>query len=232
MKTFPTLSQHEKIAALRAGGLHCTSDEVLDHVAAACTTRCFLRGEQINRQAEQPDGISWVFSGTVRMCQSSPNGREITISSLRGKGAFGVTATLDGLPFAANAHAESAVMLAFLPRPDLLRLLEEFPQLYAPLMAMMCDKLRQALTVVEALACLRLEVRLARRLLALAAPCERGDDAGVTSLATSQGELSRMLGASRQSINKHLQGWQTLGLIKIERRRLWIQDPEALRRIE
>jgi len=232
MKTSPALSREDRVAALRIGGLCDMPGEILDRVAAVCTTRRVLRGEQIHRCGELPDGISWVFSGRVRVCRSASNGREVTIATLRSAGAFGVAPALNGFPFSADIYADSDAALVFLSRIDLLELLEELPRLYAPLVSILCEKLRQALATLEDLACLRLEVRLAQRLLSLTTLVQSGrEGAAAVTLAASQDELSQMLGASRQSISKHLRGWQTRGLITIERRRLLIRDYEALKRI-
>lgn len=233
MKLTPELYVQDKVAALRGGGLCHMSAEALQRIAAECTTRRFSQGEQIHWRGQAPDGASWVFSGTVRLFRSSLNGREFTYARLRSAGVFGLLAALDDQPFSVDACAESAVKLAFLPKAALRRLLRETEGLDTALMSILCLKLRHTMDALGEHACVRLEVRLAERLLALAATSQHGTDGTcAVSLATSQDELSQLLGASRQSVNKHLQGWQAQGLIKIERRRLLIQDRDALSRIQ
>jgi CRP-like cAMP-binding protein len=49
------------------------------------------------------------------------------------------------------------------------------------------------------------------------------------SIAISQHELGRMLGLSRESINKQLSAWHRAGMIKVERASITILDEAALR---
>ena len=232
MKATPARAKPDKESSLGFGTLRGLPHEVIQSVAARCSTRHLLDGEQIHRRGDLPDGMYWVYGGQVRVSRASINGKEAIIAIVRRGEACGVMSCLDGLPYCADAHSDGETTLLFLSRLDLLQLLAEYPDLYAPLISMLCDKLRQALTAVEELSCLRLEARLAQRLLKLARLAHANFNAtGGMASGASQGELSKMLGASRQSISKHLQCWQTRGLIKIERRRVLIRDYDALTRI-
>jgi CRP/FNR family transcriptional regulator, cyclic AMP receptor protein len=48
------------------------------------------------------------------------------------------------------------------------------------------------------------------------------------ALRISQRELGNLVGASRESINKHLQDWKRSGIIGLENGAIVIRDPAAL----
>ena len=84
--------------------------------------------------------------------------------------------------------------------------------------------------MVEDAAFLPLDGRLAKRLLNLAELYgEDQDDGGVLiGLNLPQQELARMMGTSRESVNKQLQIWRAEGWIELARGRVTIHDHDAL----
>jgi len=50
-------------------------------------------------------------------------------------------------------------------------------------------------------------------------------------LRVSQAELARMLGVSREFVNKQLVTWRDAGIIELGRRRLVVRDREALEQL-
>ncbi|MEE8545288.1 MAG: helix-turn-helix domain-containing protein, partial [Alphaproteobacteria bacterium] len=74
--------------------------------------------------------------------------------------------------------------------------------------------------------------RLARRLLSLAHVygTEVADGTRI-KLRISQEDLGRMMGATRESINKELGAWQSQGVIAYSRGHITIRDAEVLERL-
>jgi CRP-like cAMP-binding protein len=72
--------------------------------------------------------------------------------------------------------------------------------------------------------------RLARVLLDLAARNGRAVDDGILiESRLTQGELAGMVGASRETVNRALRGFERDELIRWEANRILITDPERLR---
>jgi CRP/FNR family transcriptional regulator/CRP/FNR family cyclic AMP-dependent transcriptional regulator len=52
----------------------------------------------------------------------------------------------------------------------------------------------------------------------------------VISLRFTQQELATMVGATRESVNKHLRAFRARGIIDLERQRIVIRKPDDLQR--
>jgi CRP-like cAMP-binding protein len=78
----------------------------------------------------------------------------------------------------------------------------------------------------------RLETRLAKALVQLASGSGGGRQAGPPFLLrVSQQELSDIVGAARENVNKLLRAWQRAGLLELGKRRVVIRDLDALERL-
>ena len=61
--------------------------------------------------------------------------------------------------------------------------------------------------------------------------CPSVDSCGtVLGIRLNQSELAAMIGATRESVNKHLRAFRTRGVIEMQGHRIVIRDPSALRR--
>ena len=109
-------------------------------------------------------------------------------------------------------------------------MLESAPKLSVHLLGLLCQRLRLMSERIEDAAFLPLPARLAKRLLMLERHYGEGlaDGSRRIGLPISQSELGQLLGTSRESINKHLQGWRREGWIALERRHVVIRDVAAL----
>jgi CRP/FNR family cyclic AMP-dependent transcriptional regulator len=73
--------------------------------------------------------------------------------------------------------------------------------------------------------------RLAKRLLDLADKHGRAEGQGVAiDLKLTQQDLAAMVGATRESVNKHLGWMRDHGLIQLDRQRIVILKPDDLRK--
>jgi CRP-like cAMP-binding protein len=136
------------------------------------------------------------------------------------------------LPRTADARALEPADLLMIRRRDFLALLEREPKLSIHLLQLLCERLRQTNSLVEDAAFLSLSARLAKRLLSLATLYGEAAEEGVhIGLKLSQSSMARMLGTSRESVNKHLQEWVRAGYIDVARSSVTVKDREALQRI-
>jgi CRP/FNR family cyclic AMP-dependent transcriptional regulator len=144
-----------------------------------------------------------VMSGTVKITVPSSDGREAIITFLHRGEIFGEIALLDGQPRTADAVAMTDCDLMVIERRDFLGFVDSEPKVATKLIALLCAWLRTADARIEETAFLNLPARLARLLIQLL-----GDNAAAADnkkLAITQQKISEMLGASRESVNKHLQ---------------------------
>jgi CRP/FNR family cyclic AMP-dependent transcriptional regulator len=193
--------------------------------------RVYGRNELIFSQGDAGDGLYVVEAGHVSISRQNIEGDEVIITMQEPGEYFGELALFDQEPRSATATAVERATLLFLSRDAFRAFLEAHPRALFTCLEVVVQQLRRCTDLVDELALLDVRSRLARRLLRLL-------DQGVveTSLGSSshaelritQQHLASMTGATRESINKHLNALVDEGVIRLERGRIRIIDREAL----
>lgn len=203
------------------------SPEVVGRVALLASTRRCAAGEVLFMRGDEGDALYGVLSGRIRISNSSIAGKEVVLSIMQPGDVFGEMALLDGGDRTADAEAIGATELMVLRRADFLRLMKEDSNLAVQILKLVCLRLRQTNQRVEDSAFLDLPARLAKRLIQLDEDYATEDEPHAF-VAISQAELGAFLGASRESINKHLQVWRQEGWIELARGKVRVIDPASL----
>ncbi len=113
----------------------------LQRVRLAAQERVFEPDQVIFKEGDPGDGIYVIRDGTVQISAVvGPERRALT--SLGPGDLFGEMAVLDSDPRSATATAETRVAVFFIPREDLLQLLECIPRLAASLVREISRRLR------------------------------------------------------------------------------------------
>jgi CRP/FNR family transcriptional regulator, cyclic AMP receptor protein len=167
----------------------------------------------------QGDSMMAVLSGSVRISVSSPDGKELTLAIVQKDEIFGEIALLDRKERTADATAMTACRLAILERREILSFLEAHPAVLLRIVDMLCARLRRTDEQLAELALLPVPVRLAKALLRVAS---------TLPIQLSQRELGALVGATRESTNKCLRGWQSDGLVRMKKALITIVDRKGL----
>ncbi|MGE7470306.1 Crp/Fnr family transcriptional regulator [Bosea sp. NPDC003192] len=194
----------------------------IEKIAAVCRQRRLAPREVLFLKGDPGDGLYAIRRGLIRIGTVDDLGQQMTMNVLGGGDVFGEVTLLDGQARTADAVAMEETDMFFLPRPDFLSLLDREPPLARQLIALLCARLRDVIGRLEETRFLPSSIRLARRVLVLAA------DYG-TDVRASQDELASLTGVTRETVNRHLQDWKRSGVISLGRGRLLIQDVDALR---
>ena len=209
-------------ALLRLNPLFAGLDgEAIARIAALCTRRQLAAGEVLFVKGDEGDALYGIRRGQIRIATGTEAGKRLTLNVLGPGDLLGEIALLDGRPRTADAIAAEPTELFTVRRQDFLRLLEREPRIAVHLIELLCERVRWISERMEETALLPLEVRLARRIRALAA------DFG-TDLHISQEELGILLGVTRESVNRQLQQWRRDGIIELGRGRIRLLEPERL----
>jgi CRP-like cAMP-binding protein len=195
--------------------------EAIAKIAALCTARKLLDGETLFLKGDPGDALYGVRRGQIVIATTTDTGRQFTLNILGPGDIFGELALLDGQPRSADAIASGPVELFVIRRSDFQDLLARQPQITAKIIELLCERLRFSSERLEEASLLALKSRLARRLLRLAD--DFGDDVQIT-----QEELSVLVGAGRETVNRQLQKWRKSGLVELGRSRVRIIDPLRL----
>lgn len=179
-------------------------------------------GSRIFGPGRAPNSFLMMLQGSVRVQQVAENGREIVLYRVTaGDSCALTTACLMGYEeYQAEAIAETKVRAVAIPRAlfdELIASSREFRQfVFTAFSRRVTDLFR----IIEEVAFLRIDVRLAQSLLQLA-------DAHGHVEATHQ-QLANELGSAREVISRQVTEFQRRGWIRALRGSVEIADREAL----
>ena len=199
---------------------------------ATLMTRC-SRGQQILSPDDPPDRIHIIKQGRVRVYRLSPDGKQLTLDIYE-KGTVLGDMSLLGQGRLPEAYAEAlddGVICTITPN-ELRGLIERFPIIGVNIIRHLSRRLDSAERELEAMAYRRVDQRLARRLIDLAARFGVRTERGTLIQARlTQQELAEMVGTTRETLAHTLGDFRRNGLLDTSRHRVLIRDAERLAEI-
>lgn len=191
-----------------------------------CVMKSFTAGEVVIRQGDTADGLYGLLTGRLSVSFETAEGREMILTMLMPGALFGEMALLDGGVRSTTVTARDASTVLFIARHIFLPFLYRHPELVLRLAVHLSTLVRRGTGALADVTLLSTPQRLAKTLVALA-------DAGAarTSIAVSQDELSRILGVSREVVNRQLALWRDCHYVTLARGRIVLLDAGAIRRI-
>lgn len=209
--------------------------EQLGEISALAQVRAFAARAVVVNQGEPARALFAIVRGRLKVASCGPDGRDTVLGIMAEGEVFGEVALLDGGVRSATCTAIEPCELLVIEREQFLQLLESSPAIAVKLLDVLAQRLRRLSQRSEDAAFLDVPSRLARSLLDLATRFgERGrapsQDIRIT-LRLSQQELGDLVGATRESVNKHLSEWTRQGIVKLQGGRMIIADIESVRRL-
>jgi CRP-like cAMP-binding protein len=190
------------------------------------------RGTRIYLPGDPSDQIFLLKSGVIKISTTTPDNREIILAFLHQGDVFGELAVVDETPRDHVAEAYDDCVICAMSRDTILRVIRETPEIGFQITKLIGLRLRTFRSRIEELLCKSAYARLAHALLELAELHGIPDTDGVlVPLRLSQGDLGRLVGLSRETVNAILQEWREQDLLLMDRRTLRLRDPARLRRI-
>ena len=191
--------------------------------------RSFMPDESIFLMGSEADCMMAILTGRVQISVSSPDGNEVVLAVLGPGSIFGEIGLLDGWERTADARATMEGSAAILYRRDVLAFFDEHPVAWSNVASMLCERLRHTDEQISEVAMVALPVRLAKGLLRMTTP-GRDLAAGRSSshVHLTQRQLGKAIGATRESVNKHLGVWQRRGFIQVTTGLIVIADRSSL----
>jgi CRP/FNR family transcriptional regulator, nitrogen oxide reductase regulator len=171
-----------------------------------------------------------LVKGRVKMVQITPNGQQITLRIMTPGQTYGGIALLNpeaGYPATAQAMEESTALAWDTAR--LRELVEKDPSISLNVMSLMHGYIAELQERQKALVTDRVEQRIARNLLKLAAQSGRKIDQGVLiDLPLTRQDIAEMSGTTLFTVSRTLNEWERAGLLEIGRERVVILNPHGL----
>lgn len=183
-------------------------------------------------QADPADEIFLLLQGRVRMMQINPDGAQVLLRLVGAYELFGGIALGQGETYPATAQAAEDSLALGWSKTDLMQFVARYPQMALNAMQMMADQVQQLQERVRQLSTERVERRLARCLLRLAAQTGRKIAEGVLiDLPLSRQDLAEMNGTTLYTVSRTLSQWEAQGLVILGREKVIVRFPHGLVRI-
>lgn len=208
------------------------SDEDLTGLAPQLRRHAYRKGTMIFHKDQAGDALYIIESGRVRIFLPAEGGEELTIPPFLESGdVFGDMALLDDRPRSASADALEDTVAYTLGRDEFQRYLAATPRLASALIKLLSIRLRDLMEYTETLAFLDVHARIAKTLLDLATRHGNRTNGGIEiDMDLTQAELARMVGATRERVNRALASFRTQGILELRGKKIVILDAERLRK--
>ena len=220
----------ERAALDRCGLFRPLSDSEREALFARARTHKYAANENIFLMGSPGDDMVAVVSGTIRISVPSPDGKEIVLAILGPGEICGEIALLDGKERTADASAVTDCSVVVLERRDVLAFLAQIPRRVAEI-----DRRALRAHARRRSADGRVRdgtfARAPRQGLAAIGEPRRAhapDGRAIECIHLTQRELGNVIGATRESVNKHLRAWQRKGCVRIADRLIVITNRAGL----
>ena len=202
-------------------------DDALVALESQMRPRKVRRGDRLFSQGDTGDSLFLVASGRVKLFVEDPNGEQLTILFCGPGNCFGEMALLDGKARSASAEALERTEVWVVTRRSFLDLIRHAPEISIEMIVFLCSKLRTNLDRMEEFIFLDAYERVGRQLVRMATK----DPSGNYAVRITQDELAKLVGNSREQVNRALADLSSLGHVSIRRGHLQIDRLDAMQRM-
>jgi len=201
----------------------------LEAVAAVVALRSFAAGESIFREGDASDTCYVVRDGHARAIREHQDGRQITLATFGPGDIFGELAMFDDERRSATVEATEELDVLAILGGDMRRLMREHSDIAVKLAVALVRRLRAANERLARQSFQTVQSRVAAVLEQMVEQA-RKDGAGERDvpITTTQADLAKLAGSSRESASRFLAVLERAGVISQGRGRLVVHDPAAL----
>jgi CRP-like cAMP-binding protein len=187
--------------------------------------RAYRRRAIIYSPTEPGQSVLLLTAGLVKVKDLTPDGKETILAFIEEGELFGELALLDADPRQEYAEAVEDCEVVVLPREDLLRLMDERPDLARYVIRLIGVRRRRIEKRLRNVLFLPSRERLVRLLRELVeAHGERRGQRAEIRLPLSHQDMASMIGVTRETVTAVLGQLQADGLVKVQRRRITVLD--------
>jgi CRP/FNR family transcriptional regulator, cyclic AMP receptor protein len=207
-----------------------TSEEI-DRLAQRTPERAFRKGESVYAPGDAPEVVFVLLTGSMRL-YGMARGRELTFDVLRVGTLFGIASLMERIQDE-YALALEPSRVGVLSLNDFWHLVRQNPEINARLVKLLGERLRRSRSRMADIALKEVPARLASLILALVQSegvVTREGHYKIVAHYTHE-QLGAMIGAQRVSVSRAFGKLQDVGSVQLFRRRIYVVDLAALRRL-
>lgn len=203
------------------------SDAQLSQLLTGMQHRSYPRNSFILRAGEETDALYIVLSGRVKVLIPDEEGHEVILSIIGPQEYFGEMGLLDEQARSASVESLEPCEMLRLTKAGFTNILKDNFELAMLIIQNLVKRLREADRKIESLALIDVYGRVARLLIDMA---KNIDGKWVVEHAPAKQEIARMIGASREMVSRVVKDLQRKGLIRAEKRRIYVLDKSSMQR--
>ena len=210
------------------GGLTPTQ---LDWVAQRAHRRVFEAGRNVMTIDQPGEAVYIILHGTVKI-HIEQGERDVIISIMGAGDVLGEMSLIDSIGRSASAVTLEDSLMLWMDKATFNYMLDNFPPVARNLVKILSSRVRFLDQLIQALATLDVNGRVARQLLAFAEKFGREKDgAKQIRIVLTQSDIADLVGASRKRVNQAMVLFKEQGLIDTDPDgRIAIKDSERLAR--
>lgn len=203
----------------------------LDWIARRAHRRVFEAGRNVMTIEQPGEAVYIILHGTVKI-HIEQGDREVILSILGAGDLLGEMSLIDSVGRSASAVTLESSLMLWMDKATFSYMLENFPPVARNLVKILSARVRLSDQLIQALATLDVNGRVARQLLAFAEKYGREKD-GATQIriVLTQSDIADLVGASRKRVNQTMVLLKEQGFIDTDAEgRIAIKDSEGLAR--
>jgi len=203
----------------------------LDWIARRAHRRVFEAGRNVMTIEQPGEAVYIILHGTVKI-HIEQGDREVILSILGAGDLLGEMSLIDSVGRSASAVTLESSLMLWMDKLTFSYMLENFPPVARNLVKILSARVRLSDQLIQALATLDVNGRVARQLLAFAEKYGREKD-GATQIriVLTQSDIADLVGASRKRVNQTMVLLKEQGFIDTDAEgRIAIKDNEGLAR--
>jgi CRP-like cAMP-binding protein len=205
------------------------SQKERDELVRQCRFRRYAEGEHIIDGQSGGRDIYFVISGTVRVVNYSPSGREVAFDDIPAGGYFGELAALDGGPRSAFVQAQSlGATAAALPAEVFIELLTRNPKISLEIMRRLATVIRFSTERIMDLSTVGANNRVHAELLRLALAAGKAGNSATISPIPHHAEIASRVSTTRETVARVFSELTRAGMLERTKSALVVLDMERL----
>lgn len=213
----------EKLRLLRTADLfRGLTDADMERVGQMTMMSQCVRGQTIYAPGETREALFLLKRGRVQIYRLSADGKKLILSSIEPGTVFGDMVLTGQRMFDGYAEAAEDSMLCVMSRHDVEALILEYPTVGVQLVQMLSARVRELEDRLEESSLRDVPSRVAAALVRIQA--QQGG-----AVTMTHQELADIVGAHRETVTRTLGDFRDRGFIALQRSRIAIIAPDALR---
>jgi len=188
----------------------------LDWVSHRAHRRVFPTGKNVMLVEQPGEAVYVILHGTVKV-YTEQGGRDAILSILGGGDLLGEMSLIDSVGRSASVVTLEDSLMLWMDKVTFNYILDNFPPIARNLVKILSARVRLSDQMIQSLATLDVNGRVARQLLAFAERYGRDADGMVKiRIALTQSDIADLVGASRKRVNQTMVYFKEEGLVSMD----------------